>query len=760
MPSTLVRLRLLARARFGVALALLLLAPVLSRAADPATDGDTVQLSPFTVSSTEDSGYGAKQTVSATRTATNLADLPLSINVMTDQFMLDLAAVDIQSALAYENISSPATDAFTSNISTSYNIRGFTAATMRNGFLSAGGSTPVSRMAVDRIEIVKGPSSLLYGEMDPGGLVNVVSKRPSATRATTLTGNVGTYDNFGGTFDTTGAITRDGRFTYRFMGMENKGGDIYNGTYTQRRELVGMIGAKLSADSDLNLEYDFVHHHVDQPGGEAYLVNLGTDAAGRGLVRQWLLPGDGAPPASFNYRGPGDYGDGLERYFNAELRQRWVGNWNTRLAFSNIWDNTGSITRNGGTLIPTPSATFTDTYKHGTNTTQGLQGDATNTWNIRGVEWKFLAGVSASRGSSMFLSGTSPQTLTKINILNPATFPQPWPPPAPPLSTFTKPTANSHGTFEDSAIYTTNTVALFQKRLHLLGGARAQKVKATAYNYLSKTVGHFALNGTSYQGGALYQLTRDVGVYASWSESFNPQNVLLRDPKPIDPATGLPKVDAFNDTRAADPIKGQGHDIGFKTSLFGGRVDFTGAYYTVRRSNEIQTRTIVDDSGNTLDIYDVQSGTEWSQGVDFSLTGSPVRNVDVIVNYNQPFSGILLSDVSNPKYQGKQLQNNPKQQLSAFTKYTFATGRLSGLSIGLGGRYWGHSQAFLPTQPQIATLPPYFLMDAVASYRWRLGRMHYIAQLNVTNLLNRHVLISGYSYSGDTTYRFTLTAKF
>ena len=303
-------------------------------------------------------------------------------------------------------------------------------------------------------------------------------------------------------------------------------------------------------------------------------------------------------------------------------------------------------------------------------------------------------------------------------------------------------------------------VDLFDKRLHLLAGARLQRVTAAAYNYLSKSVAEFSENATSYQGGALYDITKNLGVYASWSQSFNPQNLLLRDPKPLNPATGLPIVGSINDTRPALPIKGEGHDIGFKASFLDGHLDFTGAYYDVRRSNEIQTRTIGDGSGNTVDIYDVQSGTEWSQGVEFGLTGNPAKGVDLLLNYNQPFSGILLSDTTIPAYVGKEIQNNPKEQLTFFAKYTRLDGWLNGAVFGLGGRYWGHSSAFAATQPQLATLPPYFIMQAILGYRWKAGQGCYSAQLNINNLLDRHVLFNAYTYSGSDTYRLALGVKF
>ena len=671
---------------------------------DPApTNTETITLSPFQVSSEGDTGYGVDQTVSATRTATKLADLPISITILTNQFLDDLATTDIQTALLYANVTTPNTDAFTSTVSSTYIVRGFNAATMHDGFLGAGGSTPVARIAIDRVEVVKGPESLLYGEMAPGGLVNIVSKRPSSTPSTTLSAFGGSYDLYGGTLDTTGPITHDGRFTYRLMGSYTDGNAIEVGQSQKRQEWVAMLGGQVSANTDFNLEYDFAHHHAAAPGGEAYFVQLGNDPAGRGAQVQYLVPGTAsAPDPSYNYRGPGTYGDGIERYLSAVIHQRWGENWNTRLAYASIWDTTGSITNKTGAPVLTVNGNIAYTSKAGTSTTQSIQYDVTNTWKIFGAELKFLAGAAADIGVTSSIAGNSTFSYTKWTLLSPSTWPVPWPPLSPALSTYTALSSDSGGVSHDGAVYTSDTVSMFQNRLHLLGGAREQRIVSTATNLVPPVSSQgYAENDATYQLGALFQATKTVGVYFDWSESFQPQNAVLRNPKPINPATGLPFLNATNGAYPAKPILGQGHDLGFKATLVEGKLYLNLAYYDVRESNQVQTRVNTDpSSGNTVDTYDVQSGAEWSQGLELGLVGNPFKGVDVMVNYNQPFSGILLSDATTPCLCPARSckRCNPKEQLSFFVKYTAQTGWANGGFFGLGGRYWGDFQSFQPTQ--------------------------------------------------------------
>jgi len=697
-----------------------------------AASDEKVVLSPFTVSASGD-GYSVQQIVSATRIATDIKELPMSISIITEQFLDDLAAIDIQDVVAYQNVTTVGTDYFESNISSSFVARGFNAATMRNGFVAAGGSTPTSTIAVDRVEVVKGAQSLLYGEMDPGGLINIVSKRPSAKPGTRIRETVGPYRTSTTKFDSTGPLTKDGRFTYRLLGLYGNGGAIAAGTQIERRELVGMLGGDLTSTTHVNLEFDFVHHHNDAPPSGAFYYQLGSDPAGRGNLVEFVVPGYGAPGPDFNYRGHGDYGDGIERYLYAEVLQR-AGTWNLRAAFGALWDGSSRITRKGPAPITTTNGSLTDTWGASTSESQTLQVDATRMWQFRGLTWKFLAGANAVHGRTSQGSAQSSVTYGKWNPLVPSTWPQPWAPPAPDLSTFTKAMSRSGSTFKDAAVYTTNMFGLFENRLHFLEGMRYQRVNATVTNTLPNPNNQdFRLSQTSYQSGVVYDVTKHISAYFGWSESFNPQNRILRQKKPIDPATGLPVVDSANSTDPALPVKGEGHDIGIKADFFNGRLHTSLAYYSLRRSNVIQTRVINDPAtGNEVDTYDVQSGAEGSKGLEFGLNGRPYKGVDVMIAYTLPFEGKLLSDATHPTYVGKELQNNPKHQLNYFVKYTVQGGRLGGAYLGAGGRYWSAFQSYQPTQPTVSTLPGFNMMEAVGGYRLRLGRVLYSIQINVT----------------------------
>src|SRR4051812_33732351 len=159
-------------------------------AAATASD-DVVKLSEFQVTTSADKGYRAGNSVSATRIDTPIKDLPFAISAFTQQFITDIGARDLFDVVQYApSVTSSGREFNGSNAV--YTIRGFDQAPQHNGFV---GEAYIDTTSVERVEVVKGPSSVLYGQVAPGGTVNYITKRPGATPFAVWNGQVGT-DNF------------------------------------------------------------------------------------------------------------------------------------------------------------------------------------------------------------------------------------------------------------------------------------------------------------------------------------------------------------------------------------------------------------------------------------------------------------------------------------------------------------------------------------------------------------------------------------
>ena len=158
------------------------------------TAEEVVQLPSFEVSTSRDVGYLASNSVSATRINAPIIDLPFSISAFTPQFMADIGARNLFDVVTYSaGVKSGGTEFLQGD--TSYMIRGFAQYPLHDGiYESPQGNVYVDTVAIDRVEVVKGPASLLYGQIFPGGAVNYISKRAKDTPFATTTLTVGSYD--------------------------------------------------------------------------------------------------------------------------------------------------------------------------------------------------------------------------------------------------------------------------------------------------------------------------------------------------------------------------------------------------------------------------------------------------------------------------------------------------------------------------------------------------------------------------------------
>ncbi len=167
--------------RLVASVATLSLAPLgLAQEANQASskEAETITLSTFTVSTTQDKGYQAGNSVSATRINTAIKDLPFAVSAFTEQFIADIGTKDLTDVLKFAPSVTSGSEGISSGNAFTM-VRGFQSLPQRNGFYSP---LYVDGSVIQRVEVVKGPASLFYGQIAPGGVVNYITKRPG-TRA-------------------------------------------------------------------------------------------------------------------------------------------------------------------------------------------------------------------------------------------------------------------------------------------------------------------------------------------------------------------------------------------------------------------------------------------------------------------------------------------------------------------------------------------------------------------------------------------------
>ncbi|WP_163017538.1 TonB-dependent siderophore receptor, partial [Pseudomonas viridiflava] len=172
-------------------------------------------------------GYRATRSVSATRTDTSLHETPQSISVVTREAVEDIGATRLQDALDYAGGVGRANN-FGGQGLTTFTVRGFTTGEFyRNGFpINRGYPNMPDANTIERLEVLRGPATTLYGRGDPGGTFNVVSKQPLAERSVTLGSQLNDQGMKRGTLDASGPLDDDGRFAYR-LNVVGEGGDTF-----------------------------------------------------------------------------------------------------------------------------------------------------------------------------------------------------------------------------------------------------------------------------------------------------------------------------------------------------------------------------------------------------------------------------------------------------------------------------------------------------------------------------------------------------
>ncbi len=329
--------------------ALISAAPAQPVARADQVEAEVVKLADFQVTTTLDQGYRAGNSVSATRIDTPIKDLPFSISAFTEQFIEDIGALELLDVVTYAPGVTSGAKEFTQG-NNRYSIRGFDGdvTPQRNGFV---GNRYVDSGNIQRVEVVKGPSSLLYGQITPGGTVNYITKRATDKNFVKVKGSVGTNEFWRTELDVNRTLA-DGRFNARLIGAyENtlawanpSGGDsqLLAGSFEikplpkvslilefekydrEQTPLVGM-SPNLSISGFNSASATNYPVLTDRARAQAY-VDVGN--LNLGFLNYPPLPDD------FNYVNRNDYRDSYFDSANAELNVQINDNWRARANFA------------------------------------------------------------------------------------------------------------------------------------------------------------------------------------------------------------------------------------------------------------------------------------------------------------------------------------------------------------------------------------------------------------------------------------------
>ena len=707
--------------------------------AAPATAEETIQLSKFTVTTTNDKGYRASNSVSATRIDTAIKDLPFAVSAFTEQFLADIGTRDLTDVLKFAPAVTSGSEGF-SNGNAFMMVRGFQSVPQRNGLYSP---LYVDGSIIQRVEVVKGPASLFYGQIAPGGVVNYITKRASAKPASSLSAQIGSYDYARVQVDVNQPVVSDRVFVRFNSAWEN----LERYVDKVKGELMVLnpnLQVKVTENSSLNLDYQW------------YRRNETPQA----LMRQSIL----IPLTGFSYFGHYaindrrynatsifDYKNTDVEMFTADYVVRHGKDWTTRAVFD--WNKSQQKmkqTGRGDVTILLPAsfmATIPTTFQAASiYLNSALPADlstlATGSQNVRrmryeanytqrrtlqletagkvqfaGVTWKPLIGFQRNSGlNQIYQSQLAPALWAPAwNIFDRKT----WVDTDSPVTSWPV-NNNTFSTFENLGAYSANQFSLLDDRLIMVGGLRWSKSKAQARQALTGVAGNsFETTRTTPQFGAGYKLRRDLMAYASYSESFVAANSMLATKGVAD--------------RVAEPFLGSGYEAGIKTDFFDGRLSGNLAYFNNEQKNYIFSFVEFSPTGQTLSTQ-VQGGNiVTSEGVELELTYSPTNNWQVYFSASSAttkYTAIASRDVQY--LLGTAPQYTARDRANLWTRYSFQDATNQGFWVGGGFNYTG-KKAEISNNPWLF-LPAQTVFDAVVGYDWKTGSNKWSAKLTWKNI--------------------------
>lgn len=691
--------------------------PVPTPVPENASDRDPIEPKPKTLQKVrvdagiEDEGVKAETQETATKLPLSLRETPQSVSVITHDALdarqvLTLGqALELSAGVTQFSGNGP----FAGQPSFGFNqttIRGMAIDDLydfRDDGLVSGSYYQIPDLAIyDRLEVVKGPNSVLYGRGSVGGLINRVRKKPLAQSQADLELSIGSFDTYRADADLTGPLTASGGLRGRLVAAYQDEGTFVDGPESQRTVVAPSLDVDLSTRTRLLLQALYQ--------GEDIIPNTGVPLRATGS-------GYDAPNIS------------RSQYNGVVTREPYT--WETKSVNAKLDHDIGdrwlATLRLATSAIDTPIRV--DAYAYGfredgddpaTVDIVERRGDTSiigSDYEIERDIWS--AELQLSGGFS--LAGREVAAVIGLDhnqndysrrgiyynvygfyapgadgnlydgVFNPADESNPL------VGSKFGGDPRSTGFYAQGQIHAT-------ERLKVLLGARYDDVELRSFN--GDTKNRETVSDVTGRIGLTYDLNKQVSIYGLYAQSFNP--VLF---------------DTGRNGELLDPETGEIFEIGAKSDWFDARFGVTAAIYRIDR-NDIPVGADVAP-GETP--YSVSSGLQRSEGFEVEINGQPLPGWDIALAYNRVDSE--FKDPRDPFF-GIQPGGTADWQLGLFTRYEIQAGPLRGL--GFGASAFAIDDRGVSTWSP-GTLPGYERYDLHAFYRgWNAMEVSLVVR-NVTD---------------------------
>ncbi|SFF52654.1 iron complex outermembrane recepter protein [Aureimonas phyllosphaerae] len=637
-------------------------------------------------------GYVGTEARVGTKTDTDLRKVPQSVAVVSKKELEDRKAQTLVEAARYTAGVRAGAFGYDPGFDTLY-IRGFNVADTgyyRDGLRSLGGVFSVYRnepYGLEGVTILKGPSSVLYGSSAPGGLINLVSKRPTDAPFREIETQIGSHNRAQVAFDASGPLAGNDNVLYRITGLKRSADTELVGSRDDR----DMIAPALTLRSDdRNTQITVLGEFVDvTTGGARGYVSL-TDPLTGFAVPSGLQQGDPNLRPFDNQQGRIGYEARHRFNETVEMRQ------NLRYQRGQVdtsYVSTGGLSPDGRQVLRSTGQIVDEGDGFAVDNQVQVNLDTGP------LAHTILGGLDYAQADTRlaFRFGTAP-SLDAANVIY-GSLPVPGP-----TGPFFSDTDSS---LEQTGIYLQDQIE-YQKFVLTLGGRYDWLDTDSRSNLSPFTVTEQSDENFSGRVGLSYLFDNGLTPYVSYSTSFAPTSGLS--------AAGLP----------FDPTEGEQTEVGLKYAPAGLPLTVDAALFRIRQSG------LLGQDSNNIN-FQVQSGEVESEGFEVQATASIVDGLNLVASYTYLDLTFLEGD-----NEGNIVTGIPRHQFSLWGNYEAVSGPLDGLGLGLGARFLGVTEGNdANTQPENKSR---ILIDASASYDFGAAdqRLEGVrAQVNVNNLFDK-----------------------
>lgn len=651
-----------------------------------------------------------KQAVSIGKLPVASLDLPQSVAVVGNQQITQQQSLRLSDVV--KNINGVYLGTARGSTQETFYARGYSFSSnnmFKNGSRINSGAMP-EVSSIERVEVLKGSAAILFGNVAPGGILNLVTKQPKFSRGAEISMRVGSYSLYKPSLDVYGPITA--KLAYRINGSYENAESFRKGVSSERYYINPSLLFKLGKQTELLVQGDHLHHNFTPDFGTGAINNqiahinrstfLGA-AWSNGTTRQTTAS------ATLNHQ------------FNTQWQLSFAGSYQfyNRAYYSTERiqpDATGEWTR------PLNRSNVDEDY-------YTSQVNLTGKFLTGRLKHTLLTGADFDSYLNTTFTYNQPATYDKINILDLNKYPQRTDIPAATAIKAVEAPTNRFG------IYANDLIALSDKFNVLMGlrwsyqKAMPSRTKDLLTHAVTKAA---AKNDRAFSPriGLVYKPLPTTSLFASYANSFTVNSGTDVYGKILKPSL----IDQF--------------EVGIKNDIFKGLMSVNLTAYRIINNNLAQTAVYAADGTtlNTNTSFKELTGETTSDGMELDIAGHPAAGLDVMAGYSYNYMRYTKTPDAPGNYiEGERLVNSPAHTANASIFYTLQSTNFRGLKLGATANYigkrlggWNNTIGQTQTGSRLIPVSAFSTIDLSAGYSFK--KLSVLAKVsNLTNTLNYYV---------------------